>query len=109
MIEQRHQARQWLHLAGGEAAKHRLLLRHDFGTPLRRLVRQKLGADRRIRAPQQLPRGPRPVEDVAISPKDGIEGLDVQRIGVGQRAVDIEQQRSLSHGEAPRIRKFDRI
>lgn len=96
-VEQRHQTRKRLDLSGDKCAEDDLLLSEDHGAPFHGFVGQKALADRRIGEALQLPRKARVIEHMAQRPKHLVERLEVQRVGVGQRAVDVEQQRPARH------------
>jgi hypothetical protein len=67
-----------------------------------RLAREKPLGDRGVGESLQLLGIPRMIEHMSARAKHLVERMEVQRIGVGQRAVDVEQQRpACSRHERP--------
>ena len=91
--KQRHQAGQWLDFPGNELAEGCLLLADDRRLARRRFLGEKPRADRGVGEALKLFAEARVIEDVTAGAEDLIERFQMKRIGVGQRAVNVEQQR----------------
>src|SRR5882724_7022834 len=91
--KQRHQAGHRLNLPGNQLTEGFFLLSDDGRLPLWRFIRQKPLADRSVGETLKLSCETCVVEDKTTRAEDLIERFQMKRIGVGQRAVNVEQQR----------------
>jgi hypothetical protein len=89
-VEQFEQTRHGVDFRPRQLAEHRLLAQHHRHLLVGRQMRHETAGDRLIGQPLQLQRKPRLVEMVPVRPKRAVEGFEMQRIGIGQCAIDIE-------------------
>jgi len=91
--KQPHQAGHGLNFPGNELTEGGFLFPDDRRLTCWRLLRQKARADRGVGETLKLFGEAGVIEDVAAGAQDLIERFQMQRIGIGQRAVNVEQQR----------------